>query len=83
MKKDDELTLLILTQRPWLLQYSSPVVLMQVPFFGSMLYLHDFLLCGTWWGLSKIARRVFPTVDPPAAAPAAAEQLEDESLQIL
>lgn len=44
----EKLTLMILTQRPWLLRYSSPVVRMHVPFFGSMLYLHNFFMCGVW-----------------------------------
>lgn len=78
------LTLFILTQRPWLLQYSSPVVRMHVPFFGSMLYLYAFLLWGVGCGLSKTEMTVFPTVEPPAEAPEeAAAELEDESLQIL
>lgn len=57
---------------------------MHVPFFGSMLYLHAFLLWAVWWGLSKTETMVFPTVEPPAEAPEEeADELEDESLQIL
>lgn len=79
----ENLTLLILTHRPWLLQYSSPVVRTQVPFLGSMLYLAHLLTCGAWCGLSKTATSVFPAVEPPADAPVEAEEADDESLQIL
>lgn len=74
---------MILTQRPWLLRYSSPVVRIHVPFFGSMLYLHNFFICGVWCGFSKTETSVFPTVEPPADGPEEAEEVDDESLQIL
>lgn len=77
-----ELTLLILTQRPWLLQYSSPVVRMQVPFFGSMLHLHNFLLCGDWLGLSQTEISVFPD-EFPGVEEDDTDEVDDESLHIL
>ena len=75
-------TLFILTHSPWLLQYSSPVVRMHVPFLGSMWYLDSFLLWGVWWGLSNTDTMVLPTLDGPEEGPEEAEALE-ESLQIL
>lgn len=73
-------TLVILTQRPWLLRYSSPVVRIHDPFFSSMLYLHNFLRWGVWRGFSKTGMSV---LEPPAGTPEEAEELNDESLQTL
>lgn len=78
---DRYITLLILTHRPWLLQYSSPVVRMHVPFFGSILHLHDFL-CGAWCGLSHTDTTLFP-LELPAVDDDAEVEPDDESLQIL
>lgn len=74
------ITLVILTQRPWLLRYSSPVVRIHVPFFSSMLYLHNFLMWGVWRGLSKTGMSV---LEPPAGTPEEVEEVKDESLQTL
>ena len=76
-------TLFNFTQRPWLLQYSSPVVRMHVPFFGSILYLHNFLLLVVV-GASNTETTVFPGVPAvPADVLDDAEEADDESLQIL
>lgn len=73
-------TFVILTQRPWLLRYCSPVVRIHVPFFSSMLYLHNFLMWGVWRGFSKTGMSVLA---PPAGTPEEAEVVNDESLQTL
>lgn len=56
---------------------------MHVPFFGSILYLHNFLL----WvveGVSNTETTVFPGVLPvPADVLDDADEGDDESLQIL
>jgi len=74
-------TLLILTHRPWPLQYSSPVVRIHVDFLGSMLHLHDFL-CGAWCGLSLTDTTLLPP-ELPAVDEDAETEPDDESLQIL
>lgn len=55
---------------------------MQVPFFGSMLHLHNFLLCGDWLGLSQTEISVFPD-EFPGVEEDDTDEVDDESLHIL